>query len=375
MPVPALAGGILSFALPKESIQKKSARCRLLPALLAFTRGCQKTPDPFATVQLYFFDGSFSHPVNQMVTSSDGRFLFTTDSQGQPLDAGTYVVFTSATDYQQGPAENLDITAGESRDIGDISLQPFIFIGSISGQAVDAVTHKPLVENIDSFTSVILYLCDDFFGCSQASIVNTDKEGRFQFNGTGSNTRLQAGSYSIGIFADQYESKQIDTFKVTLEGESRDLGDIPVQSFPVRFTNKASCKQAYMKSGICQYSVRIANGLATPLNGDAWSIVQGFGIGSPLRETTFQPNVIQRLVLKAGESKNVKFDFPLPNTVSDGAIICAKAFVGRRPIATWDTVGAADLFCITKGAIGFSFMPEKEVHKMRGRTFMPQKGR
>lgn len=330
--------------------------------------------DPFATVQLYFFDGSFNHPVNQMVTSSDGRFRFTTDFQGQPLDAGTYVVFTSATDYQQGPpAEILDITAGENRDIGDISLQPFIFIGSISGRAVDAVTHKPLAENIDSFTSVILYLCDDFFGCSQADIVNTDKEGRFQFSGAGSNTRLQPGSYSIGIFSDQYQPKQIDTFEVTLAGENRDVGDIPVQSFPVRFTQKTPCIQAPKKGGNCQYSVTIANGLATPLNDDAWSIVQGFGIGSPLSETTFQPNVIQRLALKAGESKNVKFDFSLPNTVSDGAIICAKAFVGRRPIATWDTVGAADLFCITKGAIGFSYMPEKEVHKMRGRAFMPQK--
>ncbi|WP_152976342.1 hypothetical protein [Methyloglobulus morosus] len=27
---------------PKKSIQKKSARCRLLPALLAFIGGCQK---------------------------------------------------------------------------------------------------------------------------------------------------------------------------------------------------------------------------------------------------------------------------------------------------------------------------------------------
>ncbi|NOU23549.1 MAG: hypothetical protein HOO93_17515 [Methyloglobulus sp.] len=43
----APTGEILSFASPKESIQKKATRCRLLPALRRFYRGLlEGTPVP-----------------------------------------------------------------------------------------------------------------------------------------------------------------------------------------------------------------------------------------------------------------------------------------------------------------------------------------
>jgi hypothetical protein len=67
---------ILFFARTKKSIQKKSARRRLLPALLAFTEGCQKgLPCPFDNVRLPCRTPNGLFPVNApMLGAAYGRW-------------------------------------------------------------------------------------------------------------------------------------------------------------------------------------------------------------------------------------------------------------------------------------------------------------
>jgi hypothetical protein len=252
--------------------------------------------------------------------------------------------------------------------------QPAI-IGSISGRVVDAVTGDPLPGDTDPFTFVDLLRCENF-GCFSVNSQPADSEGRFQFNRDFSGQPLEVGTYQVLAFANQYQQGQTDPFGVA-EGEDRDVGDVPLQPFPVQFSNIVPCENLPPEGGRCQYSVRATNRLATRLDGEAWSLVQGFGIGSFTDFTNFQVKNLQRLTLNSQESKDVQFGFRVPSKVRDGASICTNVFVGQRPEAFFDTVGTTFLFCITKGTNGFSLMPEKEAQQMsrqlNGRALTPPK--
>jgi 5-hydroxyisourate hydrolase-like protein (transthyretin family) len=332
--------------------------------------------DPFAFVRLLRCDSTSCLEVMFGSADSLGRFSFTTDNFGQPLEPGNYQVIASATDYLSGQTQISPVGAGENYDFGNIALQQRVNIGSISGRLVDASTNAPLPGNSDPFAFVFLYRCVNNFECFQVNQTSTDNDGRFTFTSEFGGQPLKSGTYIIFVSAQQYNQASTQ-FDVLQEGENRDVGDLSVQSFPVRFTNKVPCKKIPKKGGSCQYSVRVTNGLTTPVDGDAWSIVGAFGIGSALDFTTFQPKATQRVKLQPGESKTVKFDFPLPNSVNDNAYICADAYIGRRPSAIWDTVGVSNVFCITKEASGFTLMPAKEAHKMssemKGRPFHQMK--
>ncbi|MEQ1486113.1 hypothetical protein [Methyloglobulus sp.] len=319
-------------------------------------------PDPFATVMLQLCDPFCHVVVSEEGVDSAGRFSFTNDSLGQPLEPGDYQVFASATDYLSRQTPVFPVTAGENHDVGDIALQPPVFIGSISGRLVDAVTGRPLSGNIDPFAGVTLTYCGDS-GCGFIDQAFSDSDGKFVFTSDFGGQPLRNGTYFIDAFADQYKTTSAQ-FDVLLDGENRVVGDLSLQSLPIRFTNKVPCKKIPKKGGSCLYSVRVTNGLATLFDGDAWSFVGASGIGSSLDFTQFQPKPTQRVLLQPGESRTVKFDFPLPSTVNDNASICAAAIVGRRPSAIWDTVAETSVFCMTKGTSGFSLMPTKEGHRM-----------
>ncbi len=256
----------------------------------------------------------------------------------------------------------------------EMTVARFAAIGLISGRIVDAVTAAPLPGNTEPFGFVRLLRCTDP-GCSDVNQQPADPEGRFQFDRDFAGQLLEAGTYQVLAFANEYQQGQTDPFAVA-EGEERDVGDVPLEPFPVRVTSVDPCGNVPPEGGRCQYSVRIRNRSGTRLDGSAWSLVQGFGLGSFADVTDFQAGVRQ-FVLRSQEFKRVDFEFRVPSKVRVGASICARLYVGRRPDAVFDTLASAQLFCITKEAVGFVVMADKTgqqlFRQISGRTLTPPK--
>jgi len=256
-----------------------------------------------------------------------------------------------------------------------LTVTPLAAIASITGRVIDAVTRDPLPGDTDPFAFVGLLRCEEF-GCFEVSNQPADTQGRFQFSLDFSGRPLEVGTYQVVAFANQYQQSQTDPFEVG-ENETRDVGDVALQPFPVHFSNTVPCQDLPPEGGRCEYSVRVTNRLATSLEGEAWSLVQGFGIGSFTDFTHFQVKHVQQLRLKPQEGKEVRFDYKVPSKVRDGAVICANVFVGERPEAFFDTVGQTDLFCISKGTTGFAAVSPKKAQQMfrllNGRTLTPPK--
>jgi hypothetical protein len=101
------------------------------------------------------------------------------------------------------------------------------------------------------------------------------------------------------------------------------------------------------------------------VQGAAWSVVEGFGLGPVVDFTRFQPQLPRPITLDPEESSVVSFDFQVPSTVRDGVTICTQVFVGQGDTPFFVPVGRQDLFCITKGITGFSVLSAAEVEQLR----------
>lgn len=286
-----------------------------------------------------------------------GEFRATSDISGQPLVSGNYSLHISPitqsffNDYEDYDS-TFSVPAATQDYFTEFKLQPTSrFTTALSGRIVDAITGQPLVANLVAQQG-------DAFGTFSEPFAFTDQDGKFKFNDLFGGTRIFT---QLNINADQYQNFSTSV-NFTEANPNLDLGDIKLTSNPVRYTNIIPCKKIPRKGGSCVYSVRVTNGMASKLNGEIWSIAQTFGPAIS-RTVEFQPK-IQGLELKPGESKYVSFRFPLPSTVSDNTSICAIAYVGRKPASMWDVVGFKDLFCITKGEMGYAVMPEHEARKL-----------
>jgi hypothetical protein len=166
------------------------------------------------------------------------------------------------------------------------------------------------------------------------------------------------GRYQIIASANEYGEFKTAPFAFD-EGENLDVGDIPLQFvFLVQFSDIQPCGELPPEGGQCRYSVRVSNRLSVPLQGAAWSIVEGFGLNPVGVFTRFQPQRPFPLTLDPEESSIVSFDFQVPSTVRDGATICTQVFVGQGDPPFFAPVGQRDLFCISKGISGFSVLSE-----------------
>ena len=240
-----------------------------------------------------------------------------------------------------------------------LTVAPLQVIGSISGRVTDAATGQFLRGDVAPFAYVRLLLCEEF-GCFEVNAQSADVDGRFHFTSYYDGRPLRPGSYQVAAEADQYQPGQTDSFSVG-EGENRDIGDVALQSYPVRFSNIQPCVVP-SGGGICEFSVTATNGLLTRLEGKAWSMVNGSGLGSFIDSTNFQTGDPQNVNLGISKNKILRFRFRLPGTVSDGAFICAQVFVGQGKDAFFNTVGWSSLFCFQKGISGFTLMSEEQMH-------------
>jgi hypothetical protein len=169
---------------------------------------------------------------------------------------------------------------------------------------------------------------------------------------------LLVGTYRVRVSADQYRDFESAPFEVAAD-EDYDLGDVGVGALTVGFSDVVPCKQVPREGGLCRFSVKVTNRLSNGLfGGRLWAIVDGSGIGSVLGDTTFQLDREGIVNLAPGESRVVTLGWWIPTTVDNGAWLCVRAFAGEStPNAFFGTVGAADLFCITKGEDAFRPLP------------------
>ena len=85
---------------------------------------------PYAWATLYVCEDptcAESDWVNGQNADSDGRFTFTSDDLGSPLEVGTYLLVAYADQYIQGQTDPFYVRAEEARNVGDVRLQPFPF--------------------------------------------------------------------------------------------------------------------------------------------------------------------------------------------------------------------------------------------------------
>ncbi len=81
--------------------------------------------EPFAFVRLLQCGDFNCFDVNGQATDGDGRFLFDSDANGEPLRAGSYQIVVSAHQYRVGQTEQFAVGEAEQYDIGDFALAPF----------------------------------------------------------------------------------------------------------------------------------------------------------------------------------------------------------------------------------------------------------
>ena len=292
---------------------------------------------------LAFFDSSCNLlAVNNDTSSANARIEI-------PIPAdGIFVL--GATAYP-----DFALTGGGNGSY-QITVARIPLLGSIKGRITDSFGN-PLRGDADPFAFVRLLRCDEF-GCFDVNSQATDSEGRFLFETDLNGAPLRAGTYQLIVTAYQFRDRESEQFAVG-EADDLEVGDFALTSYPVRFSDIQPCVVP-ADGGICDFSVKITNGLSTRLLGKAWSMINGAWIGSFVDVTAFQLRTLRDVKLSPGGSTMLRFRVRVPGSVSDGATICASAYVGQRPSPFFKPVGAISLFCLTKGAGGFTLMSPQD---------------
>jgi hypothetical protein len=295
--------------------------------------------------------GVFDSNCNFLGFNDDWQSLNSHLEMAIPEDGSLILAATAFPDF--------GFTGGGSGSY-QMTVAPVQVISSIRGRVTDAISSVPLRGDEAPFAFVRLLQCEDF-GCVEINVQATDSEGRFLFESDANGVPLPVGSYQVLASGDQYQPNQTDIFAVG-EGENHDAGDIALTSFPVRFSDIQPCVVP-TSGGVCDFSVKITNGLSVRLSGKAWSLVNGSGIGSFTDFTVFQTATPRELRLDAGKTGILRFRFRVGGSVADGATICTQVFVGQGKDAYFHTVGTAQLFCFTKGPGGFTLLSEREAQE------------
>lgn len=319
---------------------------------------------PFAVAELFRCeDGGCFEFVNRQPVDGAGQFSFEVDFSGRSLTVGTYQVRAFAENYSVGETALFEVAEGAELDVGNLALPPPPPpIGSVSGRVVDALSGRPLPGDAPPFALADLFRCDEG-GCFE--LVNSqplDSEGRFLFERDFSDQPLAAGTYQLRALADEYEEAATDPF-VAGEGDQIDVGDIALEPPAISFSEIEPCAELLPQGGTCRYSVAINNNTPAPLQGLAWSLVEGFGLGSNLDFTAFEASSTRKpselfavrvnVFAEPFTSDVVAFQFTVPSFVPSGASFCTRAFFGLMPAPLVNVAREGSLFCINRGASGF----------------------
>jgi hypothetical protein len=243
-------------------------------------------------------------------------------------------------------------------------------IGSISARLVDARTGDPLPGDAPPFAFAELGQCDEN-SCFSLNTLSTDSEGRVVFDSDLLGAPLPVGTYQIVGSADEFRSAETELFEVS-EGEAFDVGDLALVGPPISVSNIEPCEALPLQGGTCRYSLTITNSTRLRFRGLAWSLVDGFGLGSALNSTLFEARTFknhkwihrEQVVIEPSNSRNLRFEFDVPSFVTDGAGFCTRLFLGVEPYPLLNTVSESFLFCIDKGETGFELMSAPRSQEM-----------
>ncbi|HUE98716.1 MAG TPA: carboxypeptidase-like regulatory domain-containing protein, partial [Anaerolineales bacterium] len=322
---------------------------------------------PFANVTLLRVCGDGClESVSSQNADGEGHFLFDNYFGGQ-LPVGAYQIEVSANLYQTerfGPFE----FSGTNLDVGDLPIDPLAAIGSIRGRLLDAATGSPVSG---TFTpSVQLYRCTDGNCFEFVNSQTPDSQGGFRFETDFSGNPLTVGTYRVVASADQYHEALTEPFEAG-EGMHHTLGNLRITSFPVRFSDVQPCTDLPASGGQCAFSVRIWNGLAAKLRGNAWSLINANLPDSFAGITDFQANQSHSLDLDKGRSRILRFRISVPAARGpSGAFICTRVFAAQGN-SLFNTIGFRDLFCFFQSAQGLTLVSPQEAQALAQADVIP----
>ena len=245
-------------------------------------------------------------------------------------------------------------------------------IGSISAQAVDAISGAPLSGEAPAYAYFTLAVCEDD-DCSTVIYGNSaDSEGRVSFASNFNGAPLRVGTYEVAAYAQDYEMASSGPFLVSA-GEDFEVDTLLLNPPPISISDFEPCDAIPAYGGICRYRAKLTNNLPERLRGLSWSLVDAYNLGSTRDNTTFEATsrgrinnvaIRKHFNIKAFEDKTVEFLFTVPASVADGAVFCTRLFAGLYPNPLFDPVQESFLFCIQKNADGFEMMNEQAVQKL-----------
>ena len=251
-------------------------------------------------------------------------------------------------------------------------------IGSIAGRVVDATTGEPLPGDSPPFALVDLLRCDGFDCFELVAEQPTDEGGRFRFERDFDGQPLRAGTYQIIAFANEFEENATEPFDVA-GGEDVDVGDLALALQPISFSDIQPCEDLLPQGDSCRYSVTVRNNTDAPLEGLAWSVVDGFGIPSGFGFTRFEASTFRGsrqavrapVAVEPSANQALRFRFDVP-AFALGAEFCTEIWLGVNPEPLVTTIRQAFLFCIIGTQTGFQVMSEREgqqiARSLRGRS-------
>jgi hypothetical protein len=314
-------------------------------------------------------DSTCDEQLNTQWSDADGQVVFLADAWGLPLAPGDYEIRAFTEAHEPTGSGVFQALEGENVDLGDIMMQPYDLIASISGQVVDSISGVGLSGTTVPWATVQLARCTEWDCFNTVGWTTADPEGHFRFDYSNTWGPLLTGDYLLSAWADQYQTREVSVTAVA-EDEERDVGRVRLRPFPVQFIDFTPCDEIPPTGGTCEYSVLVRAGTRTRLDAEAWSIVRVYDTGSFANMTTFQAGgnrstvpVTERFKLAPGETKRLQFRFDVPGSLQQGAWICAEAYVGQRPDSKYSTLGFRDLFCVAKQWDSFAVVSEKEMHK------------
>lgn len=327
-------------------------------------------PLPGAGVDLFGCDEFFCFQfLGFTLTEDDGSFSFDSDFAGQPLVAGRYQLSVAVgVPYTGLTTEPFPVSEGEELDLGDLLIERRFVIGTVSGRLVDLVDGRPLPGGVPPFAVAGLQRCDETEFCEFMTDVLVDLEGRFVVEGE--RVGAEIGTYRILGFAQQYELSITPAFTLG-ENEDLDLGDIPLDPWPVQLLETRLCDGLPAEGGTCRIDLVVRNGEEERFSGAVWGVVEGLGIGSFVQTTRFQVGKVradnpkpQRFNLASGDQQRFELGFEVPEEVMNGSFFCVTVWVGRDPNPHLDTLGEQFLSCISKGFEGFEAVPREKGRRM-----------